>query len=355
MVGLNSLLVRKNGYLYVYVSNESNQNVYFDALIVNHKRGPVVEETAYYPFGLAIDGLSSKANKPASYDANKFKFNGMELQAPEFADNSGLNWTDFGARMYDPQIGRWLAHDPMAEKFVYESTYAFAGNNPCSNIDVDGAFKFPIIKESEMRSKYKHFYNFIKYNMEDLVKSPRVMAAYKSFSMQKPDDLKKDFKGGQGTEIVLKENTEFRAHYNPKTRQIEIRKDLIDLIESTDGQDREAVLAYVALEIMHEQVHKGNNLSIQRRGNVFTDEDGYALGEQLYITNVDINSDYSNFSFLDKNWKENVINTGRKIIAEKKKRGEQDDLPKINKLNTSDAMKKLLTDYVSGGGKIQEQ
>ncbi len=83
----------------------------------------VEQVTDYYPFGLQIKRLVPS-------DENKFTYNGKEYQ-----DEFGLNWYHYGARYYDPQLGRWHVRDKFDE---YHSAYVFIGNDPINAIDRDG-------------------------------------------------------------------------------------------------------------------------------------------------------------------------------------------------------------------------
>ncbi len=144
----NGLIMEQAGYLYVYLSNEGHTtdggNVYFDVLRINHKKGHILQEDHYYPFGGSIAALSSSAplSKP-----NKYKYNGKEEQT-----DFDLNWYDYHARMYDPQLMRFTTIDPSADNYLEWTPYNYVGNNPINIIDPDGRDWFEINGKIKWRS-----------------------------------------------------------------------------------------------------------------------------------------------------------------------------------------------------------
>jgi RHS repeat-associated protein len=63
----------------------------------------------------------------------RYLYNGKEKQI-----TGELNYLDYGARMYDDEIGRWFGLDPLAERHYDMSPYIFSGNNPMRYVDIDG-------------------------------------------------------------------------------------------------------------------------------------------------------------------------------------------------------------------------
>ena len=131
-----TVTVKRNGYAYIYFSNESNNDVYFDNFKLTDVRGQILQESHYYPFGLTMSGISSQAMSFGGGE-NKYKFNrGNELQNKEFSDGTGLELYTTEFRSLDPQLGRWWQIDPKPDQSW--SPYSSMSDNPISFNDPFG-------------------------------------------------------------------------------------------------------------------------------------------------------------------------------------------------------------------------
>lgn len=121
---------REAGYAFVFLSNEHPTfvDVYFDDVSLVITPSPIISVADYYPYGLQYN-----AGERFGSLEQKLLYNTKELQ-----DELSLTWYDYGSRMYMPEIGRWSAIDPLAEKYRRWSPYNYTTNNPVRFIDPDG-------------------------------------------------------------------------------------------------------------------------------------------------------------------------------------------------------------------------
>ena len=131
---ISNVKAPKNGYAFVYVSNEASEMVYFDNLQVTQNHARIVEEDHYYAYGLKIAGISSK--KLGDVNEGQLK-NNYQYQGDYNEFDDDLGWNDFQLRNYDPQVGRWIQQDPYDE---FPSPYTGMGNDPVNNVDPNGGF-----------------------------------------------------------------------------------------------------------------------------------------------------------------------------------------------------------------------
>jgi RHS repeat-associated protein len=103
-----------------------------DGSTVTYFNPDVVSANDYYPFGMLEPGRQYAQSDLGGY---RYGFNGKEQ------DNEvkGVaNQIDYGNRIYDPRVGRFLSTDPLQKQYVWLSPYQFGSNSPIANVDLDG-------------------------------------------------------------------------------------------------------------------------------------------------------------------------------------------------------------------------
>ncbi|HSZ71830.1 MAG TPA: RHS repeat-associated core domain-containing protein, partial [Cytophagaceae bacterium] len=130
------------GNVTVVVSDELSS----DPLNSYANKADVETYTGYYAFGMAMPGRSLNSSD------YRYGFNGKEKDVNGLG--GGGSTYDYGFRIYNPQIAKFLSVDPLAKKYTSESNYIYAGNSPVVMIDEGGKKKtWYIIKIDENGNK----------------------------------------------------------------------------------------------------------------------------------------------------------------------------------------------------------
>jgi RHS repeat-associated protein len=88
---------------------------------------PLPPLRVYSPFGAVLEG------RTFSSEEYRYGFNGMERETSTAADNY-----DFGARILDGRLGRWLSVDALTKETPFQTPYHYAGNAPIYLVDNGG-------------------------------------------------------------------------------------------------------------------------------------------------------------------------------------------------------------------------
>jgi len=125
-----SYFAKEECFVFMYISNENPTlvDVYFDDIMMTHKRSRLIQGSEYYPYGM----LAARSWTREDATENNFLANG----ATEL--NTATQMYDLYYRNYDPVLGRFGQVDPVASKYGMVSPYHFSGNNPVSFNDPSG-------------------------------------------------------------------------------------------------------------------------------------------------------------------------------------------------------------------------
>lgn len=92
---------------------------------------PIMEVNSYYPFGLQQNGIGLIAAGTLHNYKNTFRSRSSMSFWAWICMSSNTVWVI-------PQIGRFWQVDPLADKYTYNSTYAFSENKIINAIELEG-------------------------------------------------------------------------------------------------------------------------------------------------------------------------------------------------------------------------
>ncbi|MDD3876012.1 MAG: OmpA family protein [Bacteroidales bacterium] len=229
-----------------------------------NKEADVTSVSDYYPFGMLAPARHWQS------ESYRFAFNGKER------DNEGMggggSTFDYGFRIYNGQIGRFLSVDPLTKSYPWYTPYQFAGNKPIWAIDLDGLEEFEVTRPSYFGINYVQITSFkgIK-SFVDGIGLGGVDYIDQSGNRQR----KQDFMPGSVENVLYNQfivpyftkntQTGFDMHYGPF-------KDAVGNYITTPGSNPQAPGNF--------SLYRGLSTSIKGETTIFFANDGFLLSEQ---------------------------------------------------------------------------
>jgi RHS repeat-associated protein len=177
----------------------------------------VLSTQDYYPFG------SPMPNRNFSSSEYRFGFNGKENDNEVKGTGNSL---DFGARIYDSRLGRWMSCDPLANKYPGHSPFHFGYNNPISFIDPDGKENIAVVgaQHDNSRGNKLMFANEALRSMRNWSKNmpeeTRTLVIFtEGYTPKQLAKIERSVKNFGGTMVQINSSKELVNYVNSKTTE----------------------------------------------------------------------------------------------------------------------------------------
>ena len=134
------------------ILNDRKDGIDDGSSMAEYYTGTVMSANDYYPFGLQMEQRNYSSLE------YRYGFNGKEKD--EEKEWGSLTHYDYGARIYNPGVGKWLSVDPLANNSenIAWSPYSYVWDNPLIHIDPDGRNGIVVIKGKTATIKNTYYY-----------------------------------------------------------------------------------------------------------------------------------------------------------------------------------------------------
>lgn len=174
---MNTSNTSQDDFLFYYYDRDHLGNIRQVVKADRSTNGTVVQTMNYYPFGAQF------CNGSADSNVQSRRYNGKEYDRMH-----GLNTYDYGARQYNPIVGRWDRVDPLCEKYYSISPYAYCHNNPAMFVDPDGNSPLSaLIKATAKQGVKAGIKSYVKNNIERRLKNYMSKDMLKQFAKDADD------------------------------------------------------------------------------------------------------------------------------------------------------------------------
>ena len=239
--------------------------------------GTVEQVNDYYPSGTLMYTSTNGTVQP-------YKFGRKELER-----TLPLDEYDFGARWMDPTVGaRFTTMDPLCEKYYSVSPYAYCGGNPVNAVDPDGRY----IISKEQAKKYPRLNLYLQKGIQGILKNPTIMKALRIAGRFTDKQIKEMVTYGKGPTInVTSMEDDTYGFFTPgiNSTTLNISESIVNDLEKAKGFDSDIKLFFLAVTILHESAHYGDDLAGNVEGEDREDGEVFeinAYGQVIYKSNV---------------------------------------------------------------------